>query len=1315
MTTPLDLLLVEDSEDDAQLIIRELRKAGYDPRTRRVDNAVALRKALEEKTWQMIIADYSMPTFSGLEALKLIQEMRLDLPFLLVSGTIGEDLAVAAMKAGAHDYLMKDDLTRLVPAVHRELQEVRERQARRMAEGELRRRAEELAALHRASMTITEAHDMHSLVQTIIEQACRLMRSSGAGVCICDTLKQEITVYEEVAQGNRSYGGMVLKYGEGAAGIVAQTGKPLIIDDYSSWPNRLTIYEEEKPYFATLSVPMTWHGQVTGVLQAMDHNKERKFTEADAELLSLLGDQAAIAIENARLLQAERAIREQAEALREAARIVGSSLSLDEVLQAVLDQLARVLPFDSGSIMFVEDERAVVKVWRGYDPLLAQEFISDLQFPIATDLTCGTVVREAQPMVICDTHNDPRWTIIPVGAHVNSWLGVPLMGRDRAIGLFSLDRISPDGFTEEEVSLAQTFASHAATAIENARLFESEEKRAAELMALRQASLNLTASLELEPVMYAALESALRFLPGSVYAHIFLYDQEHGGVLKFGAAMNANGSHGRLLTRPRHKGLSYTVVTTGQPVIMNEATTHPVFDNYQPQGQVSAVGLPLKIGSRVLGVMNITHPSPHNFTQSEVHILSLLGDQAAVAIENARLFQQAETERRHLGLLYDLGRGLAASLQHDEILQRAITLTCQAIDGLVGEAFLYEMGKNQLQLRAVHGLHMDDLRPLEHVMRISMHSSMAGWVALNRTPILCTDVSQDSRWLPIPELDNEARSAILAPIMDNERLLGVLSVTHRQTNAFSDEHLDLLQVICQQVALALSNAESYTQVESLADMLATEQKRLESLVELLPAGVLLLDEDFHLLIANLLGRQIISRLNPEQTGSRLTYLGPYAVDSLCQAFASSEAADQLPVEITHTGPPNMTIEVEARQIGSEKSQWVITLRDVTQEREIHERARLQERLATVGQLAAGIAHDFNNIMAAILVYTDLLMSDQGLPALSRDRLTIIQQQVQRATSLIRQILDFSRRSMLEPHPLDLLPFIKELDKLLSRVLPETIQLELKYQPGVYMVNGDPTRLQQAFMNLAVNARDAMPEGGSLCFELSRFNNDTSSRQYHSSLPDGEWICITVRDSGHGIPSEILPFVFDPFFTTKPVGQGTGLGLAQVYGIVRQHQGYIDVASPTGQGTEFKIYLPALLNAEDTPGEQVKQVQLDGSGMNILVAEDDPATLEALKALLEAQNFKVLTAHTGQEAYQIYERWSELILMVVSDVVMPEMGGVALYQALRQRWPQARILLITGHPLESNDQALLETGDIHWLQKPFSVQEFISTVRVVLGD
>ena len=266
--------------------------------------------------------------------------------------------------------------------------------------------------------------------------------------------------------------------------------------------------------------------------------------------------------------------------------------------------------------------------------------------------------------------------------------------------------------------------------------------------------------------------------------------------------------------------------------------------------------------------------------------------------------------------------------------------------------------------------------------------------------------------------------------------------------------------------------------------------------------------------------------------------------------------------------------MQGRPVGKEPRQWVLTLREVTEERDVQSRIQMQERLATVGQMAAGIAHDFNNIMAAILVYTDLMRSDAEMPATACNQLGIIQQQVQRASSLIRQILDFSRRSVMEQSSLDLLPFIKELDKMLRRVLPETISLRLLYQPGAYVVSADPTRLQQALMNLAVNGRDAMPEGGKLLFELDRLELLPGETPPVAEMQPGKWIRICVADTGVGIPSEVLAHIFEPFYTTKPVGQGTGLGLAQVYGIIKQHDGYIDVQSQLGRGASFNIYLPA---------------------------------------------------------------------------------------------------------------------------------------------
>jgi CheY-like chemotaxis protein len=353
-------------------------------------------------------------------------------------------------------------------------------------------------------------------------------------------------------------------------------------------------------------------------------------------------------------------------------------------------------------------------------------------------------------------------------------------------------------------------------------------------------------------------------------------------------------------------------------------------------------------------------------------------------------------------------------------------------------------------------------------------------------------------------------------------------------------------------------------------------------------------------------------------------------------------------------------------------------------------------------------------MAAIVVYADLLLMDKSLSATSRERLVIIQQQVQRAASLIRQILDFSRRSVMEHNVFDLLPFLKEMEKLLKRTLPETITVSLHYQDGEYTVLADPTRLQQVFMNLAVNARDAMPDGGEIRFDLSRISLEPREVPPIPEMPPGHWVRIRISDTGSGIPLEAQPHIFEPFFTTKPVGKGTGLGLAQVYGIIKQHNGFIDFESQPGQGTRFNIYLP---DHAATPGERLPapdSVEMDGRGKTVLLVEDDDATRKALEAMLKAHRYQVLVAQNGLEAISFLENEALTIDLVVSDIVMPQMGGLELHKQMQDRWPQVQMLFITGHPLDEKNQQLLQQGRIHWLQKPFTVQEFNQVVLELMG-
>lgn len=512
----------------------------------------------------------------------------------------------------------------------------------------------------------------------------------------------------------------------------------------------------------------------------------------------------------------------------------------------------------------------------------------------------------------------------------------------------------------------------------------------------------------------------------------------------------------------------------------------------------------------------------------------------------------------------------------------------------------------------------------------------------------------------------------------------------------------------------------------LRSALETEQKRLEALVEHLPEGILLLDGERRILLSNPAAGTYLPVLTDATVGDVLTHLADHPVEELLQS-----PLEGLWHELEVAGPPRRVFEVVAQPMAAETGagDWVLVVRDVTRAREMQRHSQQQERLATVGQLAAGIAHDFNNIMATIILYAHTL--SRRIPALSpgnRERLATIKQQAMHATDLIQQILDFSRRAALKRLPLDLAPLLKEQVKMLARTLPESIEIDLAYEPalsgegpGEFTVNADPTRVQQVVMNLAVNARDAMPEGGNLRFGLERIEIQPGESPPLPKMKAGAWVQMTVSDTGTGIPPDVLPHIFDPFFTTKAPGAGSGLGLAQVYGIVKQHEGEIDVHSQVGQGTTFTIYLPAMPVHPPEAATLELSAPAQGQGETVLVVEDDAAMREALVDSLELLNYRVLAAANGQEALEILERQtlqvsedsSLEVALVLSDVVMPRMGGIALLHALKQRGLTVPVVLLTGHPLEKEMEELRAQGMSDWLFKPPSLEQLAKVVARAL--
>jgi two-component system, cell cycle sensor histidine kinase and response regulator CckA len=452
-----------------------------------------------------------------------------------------------------------------------------------------------------------------------------------------------------------------------------------------------------------------------------------------------------------------------------------------------------------------------------------------------------------------------------------------------------------------------------------------------------------------------------------------------------------------------------------------------------------------------------------------------------------------------------------------------------------------------------------------------LRQSWSAWFNHNREPVILDGETDDPRFAFLKQ-EAAGYTAVSVPMLAASDLMGILNVyIDPARRPFTPGQVKALSILTGAAAAAIKSASLYEESERL-------RKRNTSIVNTMSEGLILLDQTLRVLLVNPAAAAYLAVLDSASVDDRLTQLGGQPIRQL---LAPPPAARPYH-EVTIEQPRRAIFEIAAGpiQTGSTTEGWVLVLRDVTEERQLQAQNRQQEQLAAVGQLAAGIAHDFNNVMSVIILYAQMLQNATGLSAKAKERLDVIYNQAVHATNLIQQILDFSRRSIMDRQPVDLLPFMKELVRLWERTFPEHIVISLAYDENKYVVDADPTRLQQAIMNLAVNARDAMPDGGTLRLALSRLTVAPDQNGPAADMAAGEWVQFTLVDSGTGIPPEAMPRLFEPFFTTKAPGRGTGLGLSQVYGIVAQHDGHLTVDSQVGQGTTFSIYLPLLATTED---------------------------------------------------------------------------------------------------------------------------------------
>ncbi|MBI1882080.1 MAG: PAS domain S-box protein, partial [Chloroflexi bacterium] len=581
------------------------------------------------------------------------------------------------------------------------------------------------------------------------------------------------------------------------------------------------------------------------------------------------------------------------------------------------------------------------------------------------------------------------------------------------------------------------------------------------------------------------------------------------------------------------------------------------------------------------------------------------------------------------------------------------------------------------------------------------------------TPLVITKGQSDPRLTSVYDLLSQHGivSALIVPLVINGEVIGKLCLGAIEPRSFSPEEINLAWSVADQVAGALARAR-----------LTQTYQRLTTVVEQSAESVLITDTEGTILYVNPAFEHTSGYSRAEVVGQNsgilrsekqdaAFYKEMWATISAGQVwrrrFISQRKDGTLYTEDASISP----IRDESRAIVN----YVEVRRDVTRELQLEAQYHQSQKMEAIGQLAGGIAHDFNNLVTVINGYSELVLHRYlGQSDPSRKFLEEIKKAGERAASLTGQLLAFSRKQVLQPKILDLNRVVVEVNKMLQRLIGENIEVTTLLVPGLAPIKADPNQLEQVLINLAVNARDAMPSGGKLTIETANVTLDLAYARQHAEVTPGEYVMLTVSDTGVGMTEAIKARIFEPFFTTKEQGKGTGLGLATCFGIVKQSGGSIEVYSELGRGTTFKVYLPCIEEAISCSTKPVEADKLPYGTETILLVEDGVSVRTLAANVLREQGYTVLEAANGEEALYLIQGQPETELhLVLTDVVMPQMGGRELADQLKTVRPDIKVLFTSGYPDDAIvHHGVLEPG-IAFLEKPFTLAALARKVREVL--
>ncbi len=1044
------------------------------------------------------------------------------------------------------------------------------------SDAELRARERYLTLLNEITRAAISALTFPEMLQTLADRLGELFDADGCFITLWDEVRQATVPAAAYGPLREAYPTLHPQPGEATmTESVLRAGHALVAEDAHNSPYISPRIAAQFPTRSVLGLPLIAGDQRLGAaLIAFD--QPRHFTPDDIARGEQAAAQIALAVARARLLESEREQRALAEALRDTAAALNSTLDFDEVLDRILANVGRVVPHDAASMMLVESGVARVARHRGYTDRAYEEWLLTLRFTVADVRSLREMAETGRPMAVPDTHAYPGWVTRPGAGWLRSYAGAPIRSKGQAIGFLNLDSATPGFFTTAHAERLQAFVDQAATAIENARLFEAERTARQQAEALRAATQALSATLDLRQVFERILSELQQVVPYDT-ASVQQLDGDQMKIIGGHGFSNLDELLGLTFDLTTGSNPNREVVRSRAPVIIDDAPV--AYGDFYRQPHAAAgirswLGVPLLFGDRVIGMIALDKREPGFYTRQHAQLAMAFAAQAAIAVENARLFESEREQRALAEALRDTAATLTSTLDFDEVLERILTLVGRVTPHDAASIMLVDSGVASVARRV--GYAEPGLESAVRSLRFSVAEtpSLRSMSETGR-PLTIPDTRADPGWVDTRET-RWVGSYTSAPIRLKGQVIGFLNLNSAAPGFFTPAHAERLQAFADQAAVAIENARLYEAIRHHADELEQRvaertaeleraRTRMQAILDAAGEGIVLTDRDFVIRYINAATERLTGYTLAETLGRTTPWksgLTPPAVyedmrrtldrGEVWRGEAINRRKDGTLYDATLTVNP-------LRSARGDIVGYVFVQRDISRQKELD---RLKD------QFVSNVSHELRTPLANVKLYVELL--ERGRPEKREQYMQTLHRETARLQKMIEDLLDLSRLDLgtaeIHAAPTDLNRIAADL--ITDRSAMATGRgVSLDYAPAADLPAclADPELIGQAMSNLITNAIAYTPQGGRVTLATEARHDDGRP-----------WITFRVQDTGPGISANDRSHLFERFYRgeagRKSGAPGTGLGLAICKGIVEKLDGRITFESQPGHGATFTVWL-----------------------------------------------------------------------------------------------------------------------------------------------